>query len=109
MINYSWDCKTVDVYPSDGGNENVVYNVHYRLTGEDSETAYIGDVIGTQVLDISNITNFVPLSSLTNEIITQWVKDAMGTETVAKLEENIAGQISQQAEPTSITITIDGE
>ena len=33
-INYKWDCKTVDVKTIDG-NEDTVFNVHWRLTGED--------------------------------------------------------------------------
>ena len=28
MINYNWNCKTVDVKPTDGDLSNVVYNVH---------------------------------------------------------------------------------
>ena len=33
-INYTWDCKTVDVKTIDG-NEDTVFNVHWRLTGTD--------------------------------------------------------------------------
>ena len=50
MITYDWNCKTVDVYPQDKEYTNVVYNVHYYVTGEDSETAYRSDIIGTQIL-----------------------------------------------------------
>ena len=107
MINYTWDCRTVDVYPQEGDLENVVYNVHWTLQGEDSETAYIGTCIGTQLLSTSDITNFIPLDELTNDTITNWVKDAMGQESIDMLENNIADQISDQVQPTSITMRIE--
>jgi hypothetical protein len=28
---YTWDCKTVDVYPTHDGHSDVVYVVHWRL------------------------------------------------------------------------------
>ena len=34
-INYTWDCKTCDTYPSKGGKSNVVHQVHWRLTATD--------------------------------------------------------------------------
>lgn len=108
MINYTWDCKTVDVYPQEGDLENVVYNVHWTLQGEDSETAYIGSCIGTQLLNTKDITNFVPIDQLTNEIIAGWVKATIGQESVDMLEKHIADQISEQVQPTSVTIKIDG-
>lgn len=106
MINYTWNCKTVDVYPQEGDLENVVYNVHWRLTGEDSETAYIGTCIGTQLLNTKDIEIFLPIDQLTNDIITSWVNVAMGEDTVNRLKQNIADQISEQANPTSVTMTI---
>ena len=32
-VAYTWDCKTVDVHPTQEGKSDVVYNVHWRLTG----------------------------------------------------------------------------
>jgi hypothetical protein len=106
MINYTWDCKTVDVYPQEENLENVVYNVHWRLTGEDSETAYIGTCIGTQLLNTKDIEIFLPIDQLTNDIITSWVNVAMGEDTVNRLKQNVADQINEQANPTSVTMTI---
>ena len=38
MNTYTWDCKTVDVYPTHESLTDVVYNVHWRLT-EQPQTA----------------------------------------------------------------------
>ena len=107
MINYTWNCKTVDVYPVNEGNSDVVYNVHYRVVGEDSETAVIGEIIGTQILDVSDIADCTPFEDLTNDQVTNWVKAAMGTEQVTQKENNIASQIAELENPTSVTMTIE--
>jgi alkyl hydroperoxide reductase subunit AhpF len=106
MINYTWNCKTVDVYPVNEGNNNVVYNVHYRVVGEDSKTAVIEDFIGTQVLDVSSIANFTPFEDLTNDQVTNWVKAAMGEDKVTQIETTIASQIAEKENPTSVTMVI---
>jgi len=105
MITYDWNCKTVDVYPSKEDLTNVVYNVHWILTGVD-ENGNTGSSIGTQILSTENIETFIDVKDLTNEIITDWVKAAMGEETVQKLEENIDKQIDSKINPTSLTIKI---
>ena len=113
-IIYSWDCKTVDCYPTkdEEGTEltDVVYNVHWRLTGteENEGTTYSATVIGTQVVpaDAIDPADFVPFDELTNEIATSWTTAAMGEEQVASLEASVASQIEGQINPTSITLVI---
>ena len=107
MINYEWNCKTVDVYPQDGEYTNVVYNVHYYVLGEDSETAYQSNLIGTQILNVSDITDFKPFNELTNEDVVAWCKVAMGEEQVAQIEDTIAAAIEDQVNPTSVTMVIE--
>ena len=106
MINYIWNCKTVDVYPQDGEYTDVVYNVHYYVLGEDSETAYQGDLIGTQILNVSDIADFKPFNELTNEDVVAWCKVAMGEEQVAQIEDTIAAAIEDQVNPSSVTMII---
>jgi len=107
MINYEWNCKTVDVYPQDGEYTDVVYNVHYYVLGEDSETAYQSNLIGTQILNVSDITDFKPFNELTNEDVVTWCKVAMGEEQVAQIEDTIAAAIEDQVNPTSVTMVIE--
>lgn len=107
MINYDWNCKTVDVYPMDGDYTDVVYNVHWIVTGKDEDADVSAINIGTQVLDTSSITDFIPFNELTNEEVVAWVKSAMGEEMVSKLEDNIEKEISEKKNPTSITMTIE--
>ena len=106
MINYEWNCKTVDVYPQDGEYTDVVYNVHYYVLGEDSETAYQSNLIGTQILNVSDIKDFKPFNELTNEDAVAWCKAAMGEEQVAQIEATIAASIEDQVNPSSVTLVI---
>ena len=113
-IVYSWDCKTVDCYPTKDEQgvilDDVVYNIHWRLTGtEESEgKEYSATVIGTQTVTAEDIDpdTFIPFDQLTNEIATGWCTAAMGAEQVASLETSVANQIADQINPTSITLTI---
>jgi hypothetical protein len=114
MVTYEWNCKTVDVYPQEGGNADVVYNVHWIVNGI-SDTLnpegipYSSTNIGTQVLNIGDIPNFIPFDQLTNEIAVDWTKTTMGLDQVTSIEENIAEAIELKINPTSITLVIGEE
>ena len=111
MITYDWNCKTVDAYPQDGEYTDLVYNVHWRVTGvsdvENPEgVAYSATNIGTQTLDVSDVTEFIPFEDLTNEQVVAWTKGAMGEEQVASIEASIESQINSLITPTTVTLTI---
>ena len=67
-IIYSWDCRTVDCYPTKDEQgvelDDVVYNIHWRLTGteESGGKTYSATVIGTQMVTADDIdpATFVP-------------------------------------------------
>ena len=88
-----------------------MYNVHWIVTGTSDQldpegVAYSATNIGTQVLDTSGITNFIPFDQLTNDEVAAWTKAAMGNEQVAEIETNIDKQIQDLITPVSITLTI---
>ena len=97
-VSYLWNCTRVDAYPVEDENPDVVYNVHWDLLGASNEDImpngqpYQASSVGTQMLDTSTITEFIPFEDLTNEIVTAWVITAMGPEEVEdeqKLKEMI--------------------
>ncbi len=111
MTTFEWNCRTVDVHPTEGEYTDVVYNVHWIVTGTSDQVdpegnAYTSTSIGTQVLDTSTITDFIPFADLTNAEVVQWTKDTMGTEQVDAIEAGIESSISEEINPTSITMTI---
>ena len=111
MTTYNWNCKTVDAYPQDGEYTDLVYNVHWIITGVSDEldpqgVAYSATSIGTQTLDVSDVTDFIPFEDLTNEQVVAWTKGAMGEEQVASIEASIQSQIDALITPTTVTLTI---
>ena len=111
MTTYNWNCKTVDCYPEQDNEADVVYNVHWIVTGTSDQldpegVAYSATNIGTQTLDTSQITNFIPFDQLTNDEVVAWTKAAMGAEQVTSIEVSIQSQIDSLITPTSVTLTI---
>ena len=111
MITYDWNCKTVDVHPKEEGETDVVYNVHWIVTGISDQldpegNPYSARNIGTQIVQLDPGTPFLPFEDLTNEIVVEWTQDAMGEEQVTAIETNISSSIELLINPVSITLTI---
>jgi len=104
-MTYDWNCKTVDVHPQAEGETDVVYNVHWIVVGTKED--YSATSIGTQIVSVDPETEFIPFKDLTNEIVVEWVKEAMGEEQVQAIEDGIASQIAELENPTSVTMTIE--
>jgi len=105
MVTYNWNCKTVDVHPQEDGEENVVYNVHWILTGVSD--SYSATSIGTQLVKVDPEKEFIPFDELTNDIVVEWTKEAMGEDEVSAVEQNVSNQVSELENPTSVTLTIE--
>ena len=106
----SWDCKTVDVHPTEGSNADVVYNVHWIVTGTSSEKDPNGNFwqssnIGTQIVPAPTGT-FIPFVDLTEANVEAWTKTAMGADQVASIEASVVAAVALLITPTSVTMTI---
>ena len=111
MVTYNWNCRTVDAYVEQNAEADVVYNVHWIVTGTSDElnpqdNPYSATSIGTQTLDTSEITNFIPFDQVTNAEVVAWTQDAMGAEQVTAIETGIASQIESMIHPTTVTLTV---
>lgn len=109
MNTYTWNCRTVDAYPThtdESGNvaQKVVYTVHYRVTATKGELSTTS--IGTQSLDTSDLTGFTFFEDVTHEDMIAWTKAAMGEERVAEIEASLDAQIADLESPKSVTLTI---
>jgi len=107
-ITYTWNVNTVDVYPSEEGHSNVIYNVHWRLNATDTEVdaegnPYVASVYGTQSLDTSDLSNFTNFDSVTSSQVQGWVEAAMGEEAVQGLKDGLDAQIAALITPASVT------
>ena len=111
-ISYTWDCKTCDTYPTKSGKSNVVYNVHWKLTGvDDANNDSNGDpqtatVYGTQQVATDDLSSFTNWSSLSESTVQGWVETAMGADVVASHKSSVDNRISQKVTPKSATKTL---
>ena len=108
---YDWNCATVDCYPTDGEYTDVVYNVHWIVTGtsdtlDPEGNAYTATSIGTETISTSDLSGFTPFADLTNADVVAWTKAAMGADQVTALETNLDSQIALEITPVSVTLTI---
>jgi hypothetical protein len=104
MITYDWNCKTVDVVLQEEGLTDVVYNVHWIVTG--TSDTYSSTSIGTQTVTLDESTPFIPFADLTNDIVVGWTKAAMGEEQVASIESGIADAIEKEINPVTATMQL---
>ena len=111
-INYLWDVKTCDTYPTKSGKSNVVYNVHWRLTATDDANndadgnPQTAGVYGSQSLDTSDLSSFTNWSSLDAAKVQSWVEAALTSDTVTAMKASLDAQIAEKITPTSVTKTL---
>ena len=111
---YTWDTKTVDVYPEHDGENDVVYYVHWVLKATSSEkhevdgiqVPYTASTYGAQTISVDDITDFIPFDDLTEAVVRGWTENAIGAEGVESLKDSLSNNITQQLNPTSETKTI---
>ena len=108
---YSWDCKTVDCYPTFEDNTDVVYNVHWRINATSSQldkedNPYTATVYGTQSLSVDDISDFIPFNDLDNATVSGWVEDVWGEDKVAEMKSGLDSQIADQINPKSVTLEV---
>jgi hypothetical protein len=106
-MTYTWNNKTVDTYPDLDGNADVIFNVHWRLTGEDAD-GNVGLTYGTIALDTSDLSDFTAFADITEDMINGWVEAAMGEDEVQAKKDAIDGQITEKVNPTVVTKQIGG-
>ena len=100
-ITNTWSVVQMDCYPQADGETDVVFTVHWTLSGTDG--TYTGSVYGSQAVTVDPAAPFTPYADLTEEQVVGWVQDAMGAEQVAAYEDNVAGQIANQINPPVVT------
>ena len=106
------------MYPQFEQLNDVVYNVHWRLTGSTTVDGkeYYQQNIGTQMLSLEVIQpeGFIPFPEPSDvaacdafaQQVTEWTIEAIGEDRVNELKASLATQIANQINPPSVTLTI---
>jgi hypothetical protein len=103
-ITYTWNCTTVDTYPTKDDKADVIFNVHWRLTGaDDTEDKNAADSFGVASLDTEDLSTFTAFADITEADVIGWVEAALGEEQVASIKAGIDTQIAEKITPTVVT------
>ena len=106
-ITYTWNCKTVDTYPTKSDQADVIFNVHWRLTGvDDTEDLNSSDSYGVVSLDTEDLSTFTAFADIAEADVIGWVEAVLGEEQVASIKTSIDNQIAEKITPTVVTKTI---
>ena len=103
-ITYTWNCTTVDTYPTKSDQTDVIFNVHWRLNGvDDTEDKNVGDSYGVVSLDTEDLSTFTAFADITEADVIGWVEAALGEEQVTSIKASIDAQIAEKITPTVVT------
>ena len=103
-IAYTWNCTTVDTYPTKSDQTDVIFNVHWRLSGvDDTEDENVGDSYGVVSLDTEDLSTFTAFADITEADVIGWVEAGLGEIQVAALKTSIDAQIAEKITPTVVT------
>lgn len=97
-VTYTWFIEHMNCYPSSEGQQNVVFNVAWRLTGVDGE--FSNSLHGSAAIEpYKSGDPFTPYEQLTEEQVLGWVKETLGADQISEYESAIANRISSLASP----------
>jgi hypothetical protein len=100
-ITNTWAVVQMNCYPEYDGETDVVFTVHWTLTGE--EAGFTGYVYGSVGVTLTEGSTFTPYDQLTEAQVIGWVQDALGEDQVTAYEDNVAQQIIDQIDPPVVT------
>jgi hypothetical protein len=98
-ITYTWSVVQMDAYPQAGGEQDVVFTVHWTLSGTDG--TYSGSTYGSQGVTVNPDEPFTPYADLTENQVLGWIWES-GVDKTAQ-EANVATQIENQINPPVVT------
>ena len=99
----TWDVTAMDCYPQEGSETDVVFNVHWTCSGQQtaSGNTYTGSVYSTCAVPAPTGSAFTPYDQLTETQVLGWIW-ANGVDKTAT-EAAIQTQIDNQINPPVVT------
>ena len=99
MTTITWTITAMNCYPQEGGNTDVVFNVHWTCSGTDG--TYSASVYSTCAVPAPTGSAFTPYANLTQEQVLGWIW-ADGVDK-AVTEAAVQQQIDSQINPPVVT------
>jgi hypothetical protein len=97
MITYTWSINGLLVDNTPEPETVVISNFTIKGVDEDNTTGQVNYSVNLLSPDAAN---FTPYADVTEEQAIQWTQDALGTDRVTAMEQEVADQIAKQKIPT---------
>lgn len=98
----TWKIESLEYFPRSEGLDKKVHTVHWRLINK--ENSFVTSVCGVTPLTHNEEEEFTPFEDLTEELVVEWTKIALGEEKVSQLEETVDLQLLEMMTPSSVTV-----
>ena len=89
---FNWAISTLERETADG----FVFTAHYSISAKNA--AYSAGAYGS--IGFERPDSLVPYSDITEEMVVEWVKDALTEEKVEQVFKALQSQLDEQAAPT---------
>lgn len=101
-ITHDWNITEIQCYPEKDGKQNVAYAVFWIATAQDSDMPETeeGPVVATETgcAGLGDPTGaFTAYDKLTKDQVIGWVKDTLGAEAVATIENNLTAALASHS------------
>jgi len=94
---YNWNFNPLESYPTSSGQTDVVFLVHWQVNAETG--SYSSRIIGTQPVQYTSESVFIPFNELTFDTVYGWVTSSMGEEQYNNLTASLIQNIETQINP----------
>jgi hypothetical protein len=97
MINFTWKFNLQKTIPYDinTSNTDVIKTLSWYIIGTDPEYPNKSlSVAGCIDFDISTLSNFTPITEITNADLQSWVESRMGIDKINTMKTNLENQIN---------------
>ena len=96
----TWTISSMDRDLTQGSNENIITTIHWRASDADAD-GNTGSSYGS--VGVTLVGTPKAYADITEADAIGWAKDALGSDQVTAIEENIASQIALMKTPTTAT------
>lgn len=101
-ITYTWAVLQMDAYPDQGGEQNVVFQVSYVVSGI-NENNISASIPGLVNVPLDPEAPFTPYDQLTQQQVIGWVQSVLTPAGVEATENTVALSIENQMNPPVVT------
>ena len=99
-MTYTWFFSGLDASPSAAGQTDVVYNIRWRLGGDDGN-GHSAFLYGRAGCTYTEGDAFIPFDDLTKSDVEGWTTASLGDVEVARLKAKIDAMITEEITPTT--------